>query len=130
MADHRARRAHKYEPVPNAEAFNAGKQWHNELRQLNAKQGLVRTVFGECRVGIDGSICPMTLVACRYGGVYEHGRFAAFPVDVDALPEGLNDGDRECDEFWTNAREREHEIGVGDTPNEAYEDLLRRLRGE
>ncbi len=66
---------------------------------------------------------PVTIARSRYGGTYEPGKWVAFPCDPEAVPEDWNADDVSCMEFW---RTRRHEVGGGDTPDEALEDLLRK----
>jgi hypothetical protein len=64
----------------------------------------------------------VTIVEARYGGIYEPGKWLAFPM-LPPLPEDWNAGDTACMDFW---RERGHEVGGGDTPDEALADLRRK----
>lgn len=66
----------------------------------------------------------MTIVRSRYGGVYEPGEWIAFPLGPEELPEAWHGNDQDCEEFF---RLRSGEIGGGPSPQDAYEDLLRRL---
>ncbi|MGW4800251.1 hypothetical protein ACWEPC_48315 [Nonomuraea sp. NPDC004297] len=67
----------------------------------------------------------VTIVMSRYGGIYEPGIWVAFPMNPDELPPDWYAGDVECAHFFA---ERKGEIGGGDTPQEAYEDLLNKMR--
>lgn len=69
---------------------------------------------------------PVTIVAARYGGVYEPGLWLAFACYPDALPSDWNAGDGACADFWRLCR---HEIGGGDSPDDALADLLRKEAG-
>lgn len=67
---------------------------------------------------------PLTVVRCRYSGVYEGGAFAAFNKNPDEiLWRGAFDDDCACAAWWGNARERGEVIGVGDSPQEAVDNL-------
>lgn len=65
----------------------------------------------------------VTIVSARYGGIYEPGKWLAFPCWPEAMPEEWNADDGTCMEFW---RTRRHEVGGGDTPDEALADLRRK----
>jgi hypothetical protein len=52
----------------------------------------------------------VTIVTARYGGIYEPGKWLAFPCWPDAMPEEWNADDTTCIEFW---RVRRHEVGGG-----------------
>lgn len=73
----------------------------------------------------DPFIWPITIVATRYGGVYEGGKFAAFnqypyEIHIDAMGD---DGDASY--FW-NSYDAE-KVGRGNTPGSAMVDLQKRL---
>jgi hypothetical protein len=70
----------------------------------------------------DGVMTPCLVTPSRYGGMYEGGRWLAFPTEE--LPHGAFGGDAICaawfaDNAWW--------VGVGDDPNTAVADLFRRL---
>jgi hypothetical protein len=66
----------------------------------------------------------VTIVRSRYGGTYEPGVWVAFPYWPEDLSPDWNAGDVACAGFFAD---RGEEIGGGDTPQEAYDDLCRRL---
>jgi hypothetical protein len=68
---------------------------------------------------------PVTIALARYGGIYEPGRWVAFACLPEVLPPEWNGGDVACSQFYA---ERRDEIGGGNTPQEAYEDLNRLMR--
>jgi hypothetical protein len=68
---------------------------------------------------------PVTITLARYGGIYEPGRWVAFPCLPGDLPPDWNSDDIPCREFY-EARRRE--IGGGDCPQAAYENLARLMR--
>ena len=68
----------------------------------------------------------VTIVRSRYGGIYEPGEWVAFACWPADIPPDWNADDVTCAEFFAA---RGEEIGGGATPQEAYEDLLRRLAG-
>lgn len=65
---------------------------------------------------------PVTIVAARYSGVYEGGRWLAFFTEPWNVPECIYGGDDECSEYFHKPIAAL--IGAGDTPDEALE-LLR-----
>ena len=67
----------------------------------------------------------VTIVSSRYGGTYEPGVWVAFPMWPEQLPADWNADDVACSRFFAD---RHGEFGGGDTPQEAYEDLLRILQ--
>jgi hypothetical protein len=69
---------------------------------------------------------PVTIVRARYGGTYEPGKWIAFPLYADNLPDGYADDDVTCATFWSEYQHRP--AGGGDTPDAAYADLLRQVR--
>lgn len=70
-------------------------------------------------------VYPVTIVRARYGGIYEPGEWLAFPRDPEKLPEGWQDEDVPCREFWELWTEP---VGSGATPTDAYTDLLAKGR--
>jgi len=66
----------------------------------------------------------VTIVRSRYGGTYEPGEWIAFACWPDQIPPDWNADDVTCAEFFAARRD---EVGGGDTPQEAYEDLVRLL---
>ena len=81
---------------------------------------------------IGGHIYPLTVVRDRYTGSYSGGRFTAWNVDVEDVPEDINEDDVTCYEFWWGDESKKYAIGKGRTPNEAIKDLAKVLkeRGE
>jgi len=76
---------------------------------------------------VPGAYTPVTIVATRHGGRYEHGRFAAFPLEAWDLPRDAYGGDRIAAEWWSS---NTTPVGVGETPDEALADLGRKLNAE
>jgi len=72
----------------------------------------------------DTSIFPCTIACARYGGTYEGGKWLAFPKDANKLPQDYNSSDISCACFWENYDEF---VGKGDSPQEAYDNLLKQL---
>ena len=71
-------------------------------------------------------IYPCTMIFDRYGGCYSNASWTAWPLDAQDIPEGQDDGDVECQEFWhTYTRP----VGKGETPNASLRDLSIQLKG-
>ena len=66
----------------------------------------------------------VTIVRSRYGGIYEPGEWIAFACWPDQIPPEWNVDDVTCAEFFADRR---GEVGGGEPPQEAYEDLVRLL---
>jgi hypothetical protein len=64
---------------------------------------------------------PCTIIPSRYGGVYEDGEWLAFPLHFAKVPTVVYGGDPYCAKFFA---ETDLPIGRGDTPQDAYENLL------
>jgi len=65
---------------------------------------------------------PVVILKDRYGGVYSHGAWTAWPLYLEHMPRGPEDGDAECDYFWHTPQD--YPIGKGATPDEALADLV------
>lgn len=63
---------------------------------------------------------PVTIIATRYGGTYEGGRWAAFNMDYESIPEEAMGSDIACAAWWGHFGGG---VGVGSTPDEALSDL-------
>jgi hypothetical protein len=70
---------------------------------------------------------PVTIVTARYGGIYEPGRWLAFAHHPQSLPDDWDAGDVACAAFWSDPRRRA-EVGGGDNPQDAYDDLLLKMK--
>ena len=73
-------------------------------------------------------IYPLTIIMDRYGGCYSGGRYLAFNLDHYNIPDSIggNDGDEMV--FW--ASNIEYEIGKGDTPQSAFDDLKTKINNK
>lgn len=69
---------------------------------------------------------PTTIVADRYTGVYSGGLFTCWPLDFFNLPDDIEGGDTDCDIFWFRCDKSE--VGIGNTPQEAFEDLEKKIK--
>lgn len=63
---------------------------------------------------------PITIVKSRYGGTYEGGKWLAFNCDPWHVPEQPFSDDVTCMTWWD---EHKDEVGRGDTPDAAFENL-------
>lgn len=74
-------------------------------------------------------IYPITIISDRYTGTYSGGKWTAWPLDPDNLPDGIFGGDIECAVAWRNLKEDRKRgklaFGVGNTPEGALSDLIR-----
>lgn len=72
-------------------------------------------------------IYPLTIVQDRYNGIYSGGKFTAWNLYPDELPEEAFGDDVTCRCFWAD---QEIAVGRGSTPNEALFDLAIALEHE
>ena len=63
-------------------------------------------------------IYPVVIILDRYGGTYSGALWIAF--NEYEIPEGAQDGDVECHEFWLRYSKP---VGKGPTPEDAFADL-------
>jgi hypothetical protein len=63
---------------------------------------------------------PVTIFRTRYGGIYEGGEWAAFPLDLLQVPDEPIADDLTCATWWKQFADA---VGVGDTPDAALADL-------
>lgn len=66
----------------------------------------------------------VTVIADRYSGTWSGGKFTAWDMPLSEIPYAVVDNDCPCRDFWYSAEDRL--IGIGDTPQEAYYDLLKK----
>lgn len=78
---------------------------------------------------------PLTILKDRYSGMSSGGIFTAWNREPGTIPEEVEGGDFEAIDFWEkyyknfDAITRDFEIiGVGNTPNEAVEDLIKKQK--
>lgn len=70
-------------------------------------------------------IDPVTITPDRYGGTYSGGCWLAFPLDPSAVPGDPSGDDLAAVSWWSELGDLP--VGRGDTPDQAYADLARRL---
>ena len=68
---------------------------------------------------------PVTIIGDRYNGVYSNGRFLAFPIIYRRMPAGPDGSDADCMDFWKD--NKLIPVGKGNTPEEAYDDLIKKV---
>lgn len=76
---------------------------------------------------------PLTVLMDRYSGIFSGGKFTAWNRDPDLIPEDVYGGDMESASFWekhykeqASVKDGFYIIGVGNTPEEAIEDLIQK----
>lgn len=76
----------------------------------------------------DHHLYPIKIMQARYGGVYEGGAWVCFPNCDTEPPESAFGDDEACVDYWSSRRSTY--VGRGNTPDEAYGDMIRRLQTE
>lgn len=71
-------------------------------------------------------VYPVTIIRSRYNGTYEGARWVAFNDDTFAVRDAEG-GDIACCDFFADYPKP---IGRGDSAQEAYEDLIKKLESE
>lgn len=70
-------------------------------------------------------VFPVTIIDDRFGGLYSGGAYLAFNLEPWDVPKVFSwGGDIDCADFW-GEESSQYIIGKGDTPAEAYNDLIR-----
>ena len=69
-------------------------------------------------------IYPLTIINDRYTGTYSGGIFTAWNMYYYEIPTEPAEGDVICIRFWETTK---IPVGRGETPQEAVDDLTRRL---
>lgn len=69
---------------------------------------------------------PATIVYDRHSGEYSGGNWTCWPVLPNEIPQDVY-GDRLSNMFFWNSFEKSV-VGIGDTPQEALEDLRGKLK--
>jgi hypothetical protein len=74
-------------------------------------------------------IYPVTILSDRYCGTYSKGKFLAFNANEENIPSGIDADDCTCSGFWDEQESNpKFIIGKGDSPNDAYIDLFKKLK--
>ena len=78
---------------------------------------------------------PLTILMDRYSGMSAGGKFTAWNREAETIPDEVEGGDFESidfwEEYWKNydrITQPWNVIGVGNTPNDAVDDLIRRQK--
>lgn len=72
-------------------------------------------------------IYPLTIIRDRYGGIYSGGEYTAWNEDFYSLPEEIDGDDVTAARFFYKCDS--YCYGTGKTPDEALEDLIRKIEG-
>jgi hypothetical protein len=75
-----------------------------------------------------GNIYPVTIVMDRYNGIYSNGIWLAFNLDPCDIPDEIGGDDPTEMIFWREHDETKLPIGKGATPDEAIEDLKKKIK--
>ena len=71
---------------------------------------------------------PITIIMDRYCGTYSGGKYTAWNLENDEIPEEAQGDDISCRNFWYVGDSKYYLIGKGDTVQQAYEDLISKVR--
>ncbi len=74
-----------------------------------------------------GKVYPVTIVSDRYDGTYSNGKWLAFQLDPENIPEEIGSSDPDEMIFWLEHTDEKLPVGKGNSPNEALEDLKPKL---
>ena len=107
-----------------------GPAYNDRLTALEAENMRLRTEINEDinqLLNLNGanSVYPLAIIKDRYDGTYSGGEYLAF--NAEYIPAGVNGDDVECANFWNNT---EMIVGRGSTPNEAVNDLNKRMEAK
>lgn len=69
-------------------------------------------------------IYPLVIIKDRYTGVYSGGKYTAWNIYLEDIPQAIEADDVTCFTFWHSY---DGAVGLGNTPNEAVEDLRQKL---
>lgn len=72
----------------------------------------------------DEDIYPLTILRDRYRGTYSGGKYTAWNLEANEIPHAVRWDDDGCSEFFSSTKVP---YGAGETPNEAVENLIKRL---
>lgn len=121
-----------YDPtIPVGRGATSGEAVEDLIRRIKegepdkprAWHDIMRENVRRMRNKMDG-LYPVTITADRYSGTYSGGAYLAWPMCPEDVPSDPDEGDGEALIFWG---ENTIPVGRGATPNEAKEDLIRRL---
>lgn len=72
-------------------------------------------------------IYPLTIVPDRYMGTYSGGLYTVWKHYAENVPSEIYSDDMTCNDFWKFEVENRNDFGVGDTIQEAIDDLYYKL---
>lgn len=72
-------------------------------------------------------IYPLVIIEDRYTGVYSNGKYTAWNMYFEDIPKEIDEDDVTCHNFWHSY---DGIVGLGKTPNEAIDDLHKKLNVE
>lgn len=75
-----------------------------------------------------GNIYPCVIIMDRYSGSYSGGKWLAFELNPEDIPEEIGSGDGTERVYWDNHSDEQLPIGIGETPQAAYDSLLDKLK--
>lgn len=74
-----------------------------------------------------GECYPCTIIMDRYTGAYSGAIWLAFNLYSYDVPKEIEADDGSCHRYWNTHDHLVTPIGKGDTPQEAYDDLLKNI---
>lgn len=76
-------------------------------------------------------IYPLTIINDRYGGVYSGGKYTAWNLYYNQIPDGVDGDDISCSNFWEANKQNEiYVVGLGKTINKSLQDLCLKLKNK
>ena len=72
-------------------------------------------------------IYPLVIIKDRYTGTYSNGEYTAWNMYFEDIPREIDEDDVTCYNFWHSY---DGIVGLGKTPNEAIDDLHKKLNVE
>ena len=76
------------------------------------------------------SLYPVTIVKDRYSGCYSGGKWIAWNLHLEDIPNAWDDDDYTCAGFWGSEHIWARPVGKGNTPEEALADLEHELEAQ
>lgn len=89
------------------------------MKEITLKYNLQEAKHGRCY--------PCTIIMDRYTGAYSGGLWVAFNLDAHDVPFEVDDSDPICSNYWDAHEQLVTPVGKGNTPQEAYDDLLKNI---
>lgn len=110
----------------NADFKSTWKELPSDVRdtwnEIATQVGIAKQFFSPEGIA---TVYPVTIIASRYQGSYEGGRYVAFHGYPHQIPDEATGSDIECLEYWRS--DRSMLVGRGSTPDAAGADLYNRL---